>query len=871
MPVQKIPLSENWQFRQTTKLNDATASSFLPVSQFPTVSHLDLLHHDLIKDPYVDINELESLWVNDADWEYKTTFKHSSLASGEHAELVFEGLDTICSVFLNEKLILETRNMHIEHRIDVASYLKEENVLELKFKNAPEFAKKEMQRIGYKGNGTDVHFGGPERLFVRKAQYHWGWDWGPAINTCGPWKPVWLETWNEKDGKIKEWIVRQSVSEDLKTATLSISGLVEPGENRIVSIQVDDSSGQFVLRAEVSAGSEGGFSESLRVGNPELWYPFTYGSQPLYAITISLLSMDDKIVDTKAIRLGLRRLRLLQHPLNKEPGTAFTFEINNVSIFAGGSCWIPGDYLLPRMNPQRYRDWLTLAKSGNQAMIRVWGGGLVESEDFYSVCDELGILVWQDFLYACGDYPAEKGFVEEVKHEAECQIKRVGHHCSLVIWAGNNEDYMLAERWGWEYDVDDDNEENWAKTNFPARLIYERVLPEICERLAGDVPYWRSSPYGGKTSNDTTIGDTHIWNVWHGKMSPYQDYKQYTSRFVSEFGFESAPSLRTLHSAITQPSERHWQSLTFDAHDKGPGHQRRYGMYCGENFRFQFNPLSSFVYCSQFLQAEAMKYAYNHWRREFRGPGEENCSGILVWQLNDIWPGTSWALVDVNGGRKSSFYITKRALGKVVVGMERVVTGVHGNYMTSWSYPEKKEKVEIWAVNGLITDLEVVLKLKAFDIASGDEVELPADEKERKLVLKSNQTTESTKIHIPNAASTVIAAYIDDAITGERLARWVDWPEPMKFVKFHPKLKVKTTIESTASGEVVVLKANAPVKGVVVQIPIEDPGDDAVFEDNFVDLVPGEEVRIAVVGSIEGRDIETRFLCDWEYKEGFVL
>lgn len=261
-----------------------------------------------------------------------------------------------------------------------------------------------------------------------------------------------------------------------------------------------------------------------------------------------------------------------------------------------------------------------------------------------------------------------------------------------------------------------------------------------------------------------------------------------------------------------------------------------------------------------------MSYAYNHWRREFRGEGEENCSGALVWQLNDIWPGTSWALVDVNGGRKPAWYITRRALGRVVVGMERVRTGGYGNYMTEWSYPEKKDKVEIWAVNGGVGELEAVLKLSAFDIGSGGEVELPENEKARKLVLGGNKTTEITKIVIPSADSTVLVAYLDDEKTGERLARWISWPEPLKFVKFNKELKVEAILD----GDVITLKANAPVKGVVLQVPIEEGGEDAVFDDNFVDLVPGEEIKVGVEG-LSGRKIETRFLCDWEYKERFVL
>ncbi|KAG9230710.1 glycoside hydrolase family 2 protein [Amylocarpus encephaloides] len=878
MSTKKKALSENWKFRQTTTLNNKTAKELLPVSQFPTVAHIDLLHHGLIKDPYLDANELESLWVNDADWEYVTSFWQPEFDESDFkAELVCEGLDTICTVVLNGTTILEARNMHIEHRVDVTTCLSPgPNTLELKFKNAPAFAKAEMKRIGYKGNGTDVHFGGPERLFVRKAQYHWGWDWGPALNTCGPWKPIWLQTWDgaHKTGdgtRITDLKIRQHFSDDLKSVKLQVIAKVEcenPSPERAILVLIKNpGGGQVGGTVSLSPDSADTFSTEIEIRYPELWFPFTYGEQPLYEVICS-----SPFNDSKGFKFGIRRLRLLQHPLKKEPGTSFTFEINNVRIFAGGACWIPCDYLLPRVTEKRLRDWLTLAKSGNQAMIRVWGGGLVESDDFYNICDELGILVWQDFLFACGDYPASADFVAQIKAEAEQQVRRVGHHACLAIWAGNNEDYMLAEKWGWEYDMKDENEENWAKSNFPSRLIYEKVLPDVCERLAGDVPYWRSSPYGGSTSNDTTVGDTHIWDVWHGKMSPYQSYKTYTSRFVSEFGFESAPSLRVLHLAITQPSERHWQSLSFDAHDKGPGHQRRYPMYSGENFRFQFNPLSSFVYCSQFLQAEAMSYAYNHWRREFRGEGEENCSGILVWQLNDIWPGTSWALVDSEGGRKPSFFITKRALAKVVVGMERVLTEQDGNYMTGYSYPEKREKMEVWGVNGHLTNLKVTLKIKAFDIGSGEEVVIPDFETEREVVLKANQSTELAAFKIPKAETTVIAAYLDDTSTNTRLARWISWPEPLKFVKFSPSLKVTHELTRREGNEIVVLKSNAPVKGVVVQVPIEDGGKDAALEDNFVDLVPGEEVEIWVgEGGLGGRGVETRFLCDWEYKEGFVL
>jgi len=355
-------------------------------------------------------------------------------------------------------------------------------------------------------------------------------------------------------------------------------------------------------------------------------------------------------------------------------------------------------------------------------------------------------------------------------------------------------------------------------------------------------------------------------------MAPYQDYKKYTSRFISEFGFESAPALRTLHRAIPAPQERHWQSLTFDAHDKGPGHQRRYGMYCGENIRFRFNPLRDFVYGTQCLQAEAMRCAYNHWRREFRGPGQEICSGILVWQLNDIWPGTSWALVDVDMNPKPAFYITKRALATVVVGMERLVTGSVPYIVTS--YPAPKQKLQVWAINGHRTSLAAVLRLSAFDIESGEEIELPESEKSRSVQMQPNQTTEVTTLAIPRADTTVIAASLTDADTGEQLARWVDWPEPLKLVHFSktPNVVAKITNSKSSSGDTdtITLTASTPIKGVVLSVPISEGGSDAVWSDNFIDLVPGEEIYVQATG-LKGRKIEMRWLCDWENEEGFEL
>lgn len=343
MKLQHVPLTKDWQFKQSTHLNNSCASEWLTVSKVPTVAHIDLLHRGLIPDPYIDTNELECLWVNDADWSYRTSFLTPDvIVSGSGNEngkkrvvLVFEGLDTVVDVFFNGELVLQSRDMHLEQGVDVTSLLnkneKEGNVLELRFENAPGYAKREMKRIGYRGDENDVHFGGPERLFVRKAQYHWGWDWGPAVNTCGPWKPIYLEVFEER---IERLVVRQVVNEVLKSAVVKIEGKVEGVTDGIVVLEIVDPSGKMVVKEEVKVGGEGVFKRELKVENPELWWPFKYGEQPLYSVSASI---PDSHTETRTI--GFRRLRLLQHPLKGAEGTSFTFEINNVRIFSGGSCW----------------------------------------------------------------------------------------------------------------------------------------------------------------------------------------------------------------------------------------------------------------------------------------------------------------------------------------------------------------------------------------------------------------------------------------------------------------------------------------------------------------------------------------------------
>lgn len=508
--VRRIEVDQGWEFRQTTCLGDGIAGDFLPVAQFPTVSYLDLLHHKLIPDPYLDQNELKTLWVNHADWTYRTTqVGPFTIEAGEKAILVFEGLDTTVEVFLGGHHILSSKNMHVAHRVDITALFQQgtlpQSTLELRFTSAITSSQKERDRIGYKKD-ENMTSGNDERLFLRKAQYHWGWDWGPTVQPSGPWKPIYLETFRTRISK-NNVVVDSKLASDLSSAAISVRGLVDyPQEGVNLSTVLLDPSGAVLHEQAMTVNaSDGSFEATFDIQSPQIWYPFQYGKQPLYVVQIKL--GDNDLFEQK---IGLRLVRLLQHALKNAEGTSFVFEINNIRMFCGGSCWIPGDFLLPRMTAERYEAWLSTIKQGNQSMVRVWGGGIMENDIFYDICDREGILIWQDFLFACGNYPASPDFVENVRIEAEQHVIRVGHHPSLVIWAGNNEDYQLANLGGWTWDSSDEGP--WDNTNFPARLIYEKLLPDIIERLGRDVPYVRGSPYGGeKNANDPTIGDIHIW------------------------------------------------------------------------------------------------------------------------------------------------------------------------------------------------------------------------------------------------------------------------------------------------------------------------------------------------------------------------
>ncbi|KAK0130462.1 Beta-mannosidase B [Cadophora gregata f. sp. sojae] len=844
------PIDKNWTFKQ----GDNKDSKFLPVAQFPTNVHLDLIANNIIADPFMGKNENDVQWIGEVPWIYKTTFPSPSLSDKERATvkavIAFDGLDTYATVVLNGKEILKTESMFIPERVDVTTFLKKEgdNELEITFESAY------LKGCAIVEKYPDHHWGcwngDTSRLAVRKAQYHWGWDWGPTLMTCGPWRPINLEIFSSR---ISDLYFTSNVNESLKSADFVAKADIEGSATEIkFDISLD---GKEVASKTVTA-EKGHASHKFTIDDPALWFPIRYGKQPLYTITATIVEGKSEI-DTQSKKFGLRRAELIQRPMNGQPGTTFFFQINNVPVFCGGSDWIPADNFIPRISKEKYYDWVKLVADGNQFMIRVWGGGIFEEQAFYDACDELGILVWQDFMFGCGNYPAFPEYLTLVKTEAEENVKLLRHHPSIVIWAGNNEDYQYQESMKLTYDFENKDAESWLKTDFPARYIYEKILLDTCNELIPDTFYHFGSPWGGKDTTDPTIGDLHQWNVWHGSQEKYQNFDKLVGRFVSEFGMEAFPNIKTIESFLPlgkDDPDRFAQSSTVDFHNKADGHERRIALYLVENFRYAPDPLEHFIYSTQLMQAECLASAYRLWKRQWKGPGKEYCGGALVWQINDCWPVTSWAIVDYYLRPKHAYYTVKREMAPISLGVTRKEHLIPKDKHTR-AYIDKKTEIEVWGSNLTLEDITADVVIKAFDVISGKETYSKTIESA--FSLPSNRSTEIAAFPVPvsnpgDESRTVVAAYL--YANGEQIARYINWPEPLKYVHLQKPRELKAVLSK--DGKFVEVSAEVPVKGVAVEC-----GDEGVrFGDNLVDLVPGEVVCIPVTGAGRETVLETRYL-----------
>jgi beta-mannosidase len=624
-------LSGAWRVRAVAGEVPADVAGAVIPATVPGCVHTDLLRARLIPDPYLDVKEALVQWVGLADWRYERTFPAFKAQSAERTDLVFRGLDTVARVELNGVQLAETRNMHRTFRFDVGPLLQEgTNTLAVTFRSPVKAADQFSEELGRRPHANHHPYNA-----IRKMACNFGWDWGPDLATVGIWKPVSLESWSN---------ARLAGVRPLATVT---------GGTGIVRVHVDlerapgfdgdlpffVTVGDVGAEGRIPAGATSTVVE-VTVEQPELWWPTGWGAQPLYDVRVVL----GEDLDRWEGRIAFRTVEL--HTESDGAGTSFTFLVNAHPVFVKGANWIPDDCFLNRVTRARYAARIQQSQDAGINLLRVWGGGIFEQDEFYELCDEQGILVWQDFLFACAAYAEEEPMRSEVEAEVRDNVSRLVSHPSLVLWNGNNENIWGYWDWEWKERLDG---RTWGAG------YYDDLLPALVAELDGTRPYSPGSPYSvdpARHPNDPAHGTMHIWDVWNQR--DYTAYRAYRPRFVSEFGWQGPPTWSTLTRAI------HDDPMTPESpavlmHQKATEGNRKLERGITPHLP-QPAGMEDFHWAMQLNQARAVRFGLEHFRSL-----APHCSGVIRWQINDCWPVTSWAAVDGDGRRKPLWYALRAA------------------------------------------------------------------------------------------------------------------------------------------------------------------------------------------------------------------
>ena len=634
-------LGHDWEFRQVSKGSWRKAV-------VPGCVHTDLLANRLIPHPYVGANEERLSWIERDDWEYRTSFDASAeLIGRERVELLFEGLDTYADAYLNDSLLVRAENMFRTWRVECRRLLRPgANTLRIYFHSPVNRVAETWRALGYELPG------GPQVL-TRKAAYQYGWDFAPRFATSGIWRPVRLIAWD--GARIDDlWIVQRSLTND--RADLTARFEIDATAPRRVSLEIrEDGDLLGSLEANLAAGRND-LSLDFSIEKPRLWWTNGLGEPYLYTLH-GVVRAAGAVIDQRDRRIGVRTLELVHE--TDARGKSFSFKLNGVPVFMKGANYVPQDCFLPRVTRERYEWLLGQAAAAHMNMLRVWGGGVYEDGLFYDLCDELGILVWQDFMFACAMYPGDDAFLENVKQEAVDNVRRLRNHPCLALWCGNNEIDEAWRHWGWQRQFGYSPADS-ARIRGDYEKLFLELLPDVVERYDGSRPYWPSSPSHGRAeAASLTEGDSHYWGVWHDGES-IEELNEKIPRFMSEFGVESYPALSTI-MRIARPVDWSLDSPVMLAHQKAAGGDEIMREYMERSYRVP-EDFRSFVYVSQLVQADALKTGVEAERR-----AEPYCMGSLFWQLNDCWPGASWSCLDYFGNPKAAYYRVREAMSTLLV------------------------------------------------------------------------------------------------------------------------------------------------------------------------------------------------------------
>ncbi|BBA95318.1 putative beta-mannosidase [Actinacidiphila reveromycinica] len=621
------PVADGWELR----LPDGGS---VP-ARVPGCVHTDLLAAGTIPDPYLDRNETEVAWVGRADWTYATALPPLAGTGHERADLVFDGLDTVAEVKVGGRVLGETRNMHRAYRFDVTEWASAAGgaSLAVAFTSAYTEAERVRALVGERPNSYPEPF-----QYLRKMACSFGWDWGPTLVTAGIWKQVRVERWST--ARLAGVVPLATVAAGTGRVEARIDlERTASGADRPLTVRLRV--GDTVAEAVAAPGTDR-LTVDCEVPDPRLWWPRGHGDQPLYDCEVTVLDGADPL-DTWQRRIGFRSVELDTSP--DAHGSAFTLRVNGTALFVRGVNWIPDDAFPTRVDARRYRTRLEQAADAGVDLVRVWGGGIYESDDFYDACDELGLLVWQDFLFACAAYPEEQPLRSEVEAEARENVARLAPHPSLVLWNGNNENLWAFRDWEWEPELAG---ESWGEG------YYLGLLPRIVAETDPTRPYWAGSPWSGSWRhhpNDPGHGTAHSWDVWN--RTDYTEYRDSVPRFVAEFGWQAPPAHATVRRSLAD------EPLAADSpgmlhHQKAADGNGKLDRGLARHFPVPAD-FDTWHYLTQVNQARAVATGIEHWRSHW-----PRCAGTIVWQLNDCWPVTSWAAIDGDGRPKPLYHELKR-------------------------------------------------------------------------------------------------------------------------------------------------------------------------------------------------------------------
>ncbi len=795
--IHRMTIETGWQFHEVGKDGWHAAT-------VPGCVHTDLLNNKLIDDPFYRDNEQKLQWIGKTDWEYQTTFNVSpEIFLRDNIDLVFEGLDTYANVFLNDASLVNADNMFRTWRADCKQLLKPgSNTLRIRFRSPINEVLPLMAKLNYQlpagndqGEKTSPH--------TRKAPYHFGWDWGPRFVTSGVWRPVLLEAWDT--ARVEDLhLLAKKVTPAAATMTVGVEVVADKSSRATIIVEnVTDKSRVGRREVDLTPGVNRVLLDFV-ITRPRLWWPNGLGAQPLYTFKARLL-IDGQTTDEVTTRTGLRSLELRQE--RDASGKSFTFVINGVPIFAKGANWIPADSFPTRISKHRYRQLLESARDANMNMLRVWGGGIYERQDFYEICDELGILVWQDFMFGCSLYPGDQAFLDNVRQEAIDNVKRLRNHPSIVIWVGNNEIESGWFHWGW-------------KDQLPAKLwedylkVFYGVLPEVCSSLDPSRPYWPSSPSSNLEEDNESpkMGDLHYWQVWHASL-PFSEYEKQFPRFMSEYGFQSFPQLETVNT-YTLPADHDIQSPVMMAHQRHPRGNQLVREYMLREYP-EPKDFESFLYVSQVLQAEGIKIGAEHLRRI-----RPHNMGSLFWQLNDCWPVASWSSIDYTGRWKALQYYSRRFYSDILVSPQ-----------------DDNKNIHVFVVSDRLSPTVAALSLSLLDFEGK---KLWSEEKNIEIApLTSNSyTTIPMDTLLAGRDPKGVFLFAEVLVGGKPVSSNEHFFQPYKNLSL-PGSQIETDVVPVRGGFKITLAADKFARAVYLSSP--NPG---FFADNYFDLIPGRKVEV---------------------------